>query len=181
MSPVVATALWAIPLGVAVVWRPRQAPSPAAWALLVAFGALGAWAVWIGVYAQHSEPPGFAFLKPTIFYWTLATVMGVGPWLGWDYPAKIIVGTYFALSKREWRWINSGLTVIYAVMGAANLLLASRATYNDWVGYKYSLMMNLLIIVLFRLNFVWLPILADVTIYLYRRATAAYRYLSNVF
>jgi hypothetical protein len=39
----------------------------------------------------------------------------------------------------------------------------------------------LLTIVLFRLNFVWLPILAEVSIHLYRRATAAYRFLSSLF
>jgi hypothetical protein len=42
-------------------------------------------------------------------------------------------------------------------------------------------MMNLLIIVLFRLNFVWLPILADVSIHLYRRTTGAWRYLASLF
>jgi hypothetical protein len=36
--------------------------------------------------------------------------------------------------------------------------------------------------VLFRLNFVWLPLLlADVSNQLYRRATALYRYLSSLF
>jgi len=41
--------------------------------------------------------------------------------------------------------------------------------------------MNLLIIVVFRLNFVWLPILADVFIHLYRRGSTAYRFLARRF
>jgi len=180
MSPVTATALWVLPLLLAWLWRPRQAASPSAWILLIAFGALGAWALWFGLYAHTGEPAGFAFWKPTVLYWTVAAILIVSPLLGWGYPARIILGTYFALSNREWRWINRGFATVYTILGGTNLLVASEASNGDWVGFKYSCMMNLLIMVLFRLNFVWLPILADVTIYLYRRATAAYRYLSNL-
>ena len=181
MSPVTATALWVLPLLIAWLWRPRQAASPSAWILLIAFGTLGAWALWFGLYAHAGEPAGFAFWKPTVLYWTVAAILIVAPLLGWGYPAKIILGTYFALSTREWRWINRGFAAVYSVMGGVNLLVASEASYKDWVGFKYSCMMNLLIMVLFRLNFVWLPILADVSIHLYRRTTAAYRYLSSLF
>jgi len=148
---------------------------------MIAFAALGAWAIWYGLYAHPGEPASFMIWKPTVLYWTLAAIMIIAPLLGWGYPAKIILGTYFALSTREWRWINRGFAAVYSVMGGVNLLVASEASYKDWVGFKYSCMMNLLIIVLFRLNFVWLPILADVSIYLYRRTTAAYRYLSSLF
>ena len=181
MSPVAATALWAVPLLIAWLWRPRQAASPSAWILLMAFGALGAWALWFGLYAHPGEPAGFAFWKPTILYWSLAAIMIMVPLLGWGYPAKIIIGTYFAFSNREWRWINLGVAMLYTLLGGANLLLAFQTSPKDWEGYRFAFMMNLLIIVLFRLNFVWLPILADVSIYLYRRATAAYRYLSTLF
>ena len=181
MSLVAATALWLLPLVIAWFWRPRQALSPSAWALLIAFGAFGAWALWFGLYAHSGEPAGLAFWKPTVLYWTLAALMIAAPLLGWGYPAKIIVGAYFAFSNRDWRWINLGLAIVYTIVGAVNLWVASESSYKDWVGFKYSCMMNLLIIVLFRLNFVWLPILADVSIYLYHRATAAYRYLSSVF
>jgi len=181
MSPVTATALWVPPLLVAWLWRPRQAAGPNAWMLLIAFGALGAWALWFGLYAHPGEPAGFALWKPTVLYWTLAAIMIVAQLLGWGYPVKLILGTYFALSNREWRWINLGLATVYSILGGVNLLVASEASYKDWVGFKYSCMMNLLIIVLFRLNFVWLPLLADVFIYLYRRVTSAYRYLSRLF
>ncbi len=181
MSLAMVTALWAVPLLVAWHWRPPQAPGPGAWTLLVAFGALGAWALWFGVYARSSEPAGFDFWKPTILYWTLAAIMTGVPLVGGGYPAKIILGAYFALTNREWRWINRGLAAVYAVMGGVNLLVASHASYQDWTGFKYSCMMSLLLIVLFRLNFVWLPILADVAIQSYRRAGAAWRYLSSLF
>ncbi len=181
MSPAAATALWVLPLLIAWLWRPRQVVSPSAWMLFIAFGALGAWALWFGLYAPGGEPANFAFWKPTVLYWTLAAITVMAPLLGLGYPAKIILGTYFAFSDREWRWINRGVAAVYIISGGANLLVASGVSYKDWVGFKFACMMNLLIVVLFRLNFVWLPILADVFIHLYRRTSAAYRYLSGLF
>ncbi len=176
------TALWLLPLFIAWLWRPRQPVGPGAWALLIAFGALGVCALWFGLYAHSVEPAGFTHWKPTILYWTLAAVMIAAPLFGWGYPVKIIVGAYFALSNREWRWINLGFTAMYTLMGAANLWVASESSYKDWVGFKYACMMNLLILVLFRLNFVWLPLLIeDVSVKLFRRVSAAFRYLSSLF
>jgi intracellular septation protein len=181
MSSTTATILWLLPLLVAWLWRPRQA-GPSAWALLIAFGLFGAWALWFGLYAHSGEPAGFAHWKPTVLYWTLTAIMIAAPLLGWGYPAKIVVGAYFAFANREWRWINLGLAAMYALMGGVNLWVASDASYKDWVGFKYACMMNLLIIVLFRLNFVWLPLLIeDVSVQLYRRASVAYRYLISLF
>jgi intracellular septation protein A len=181
MSPVTATALWVLPLLIAWFWRPQQPAGPSAWILLIAFGALGAWALWFGLYDRPGEPASFAVWKPTVLYWTLAAVLIAAPLRGWGYPVKIIFGSYFALSSREWRWLNLGFATVYTILGGVNLLVASEASYKDWVGFKYACMMNLLIIVLFRLNFVWLPILTDVSIYFYRRASAAYRYVSSLF
>jgi intracellular septation protein A len=180
MSAAITAALWVVPLCIAWIWRPRQVPSPGALLLLIAFGALGAWALWIGLYA-HAEPAGFAVWKPTVLYWTVAAILILAPLLRWGYPVKIIIGAYFALSSREWRWLNFGFAAMYTVLGGANLVVAAEASYKDWVGFKYACMMNLLIIILFRLNFVLLPILADVCIHLYRRTTAAYRYLASLF
>jgi hypothetical protein len=71
---------------------------------------------------------------------------------------------------------------MYTIVGGVNLWVASQSSYKDWVGFKFAMMMNLLIIVLFRLNFVWLPLLVgDVFVQLYRRASAAYRYLASLF
>ncbi len=182
MSSATATSLWLLPLFLVWLWRPRRATGPDAWALLIAFGALGAWALWFGLYGQSGEPAEFARWKPTVLYWTLASIMIAGPVLGWGYPVKIIIGAYFALSNREWRWINLGLAAVYAALGGINLWVASESSYKDWVGFKYACMMNLLIIVLFRLNFVWLPLLIeDVSVKLYRRTAAACRYLTSLF
>lgn len=165
---------WVVPLLFAWLWRPRLTASLSAWLLSALFGVLGAWSLWFGLYGHHGEPVWLAHWKPTILYWALALIMFVVPSLGAGYPAKIVLGTYFAFSNREWRWINGVLALLYLIMGTANILVAAQASYDDWVGYKYALMMNLLIIVLFRLNFVWLPILAEVAIHGYRHATAFY-------
>ena len=178
MSPVTATLLACVAFAIAWLWRPRQAANPSAWILLVAFGALGAWTLWFGLYA-HPEPTGFALWKPSILYLTLAAIMIVVPWLGGGYPAKIILGSYFALSSRDWRWVNRGLATVCVILGGLNRWVAHQASPKDWEGFKYACMMLMLVIVLFRLNFVWLPILADVCIYFYRRASAAYRYVTS--
>lgn len=181
MNAAAVTALWALPLVIAWRWRPRGPADPCAWILLAAFGALGAWALWFGLYAHAGEPGNLAPCKPTVLYWTLAAVSLICPLFGWGYPAKIIIGTYFAFSNREWRVINLGLAAMYLALGGANLVLASSASHKDWEGFKFAFMMNLFIIVLFRLNFVWLPILAEIVVHSYRRASAAYRYLASLF
>jgi len=180
MSPFTAAILGTFLGLLAWHWRPPQTASLGAWVLLIAFGALGAWAVWFGLLA-HPEPTGFDFWKPTVLYWTLAAIMVIVPPLGGGYPAKIILGNYFALSNREWRWINRGFALLCALLGGVNLVAAAQSSYKDWEGFKFACLVFLLTIVLFRLNFVWLPILAEVSIYLYRRAAAAWRYLSGLF
>jgi intracellular septation protein A len=180
MSALAALLPWVLVLGIAWRWRPPQAATPSAWVLLIAFGVLGAGPLWFHVLA-HSEPPGFDLWKPTVAYWTLAAIMLIVPPLGGGYPAKIILGNYFVLANREWRWINRGFGLFCILLGGLNLAAASQASYKEWEGFKWSCMVFLLTVVLFRMMFVWLPILAEVSIQLYRRATATYRYLSNRF
>ncbi len=181
MSTPLATALWLVPLVFATLWRPRGAPSGIAIALMAVYALVGAWTLWFDVYGLGTEPAGFAHWKPTVLYWSLAAVAGLSPLLGLGYPARILIGSYFTLSNREWRWINAGVATLCAVLGAVNLIVASRASDRDWVGFKYSCQMTLLIIILLRLNFVWLPILADVSIHAWRHATAAWRYLKSLY
>lgn len=155
------------------LWRPRVPVSPAIPLLLFGYAVLGAWALWYGFYSPaDKEPAGFAFLKPTVVYWLLAIVMFISPPLGWGYPIKVIFGTYFAMSNKVWRWMNIGFASAYALLGAINLLVASQATEGNWDGFKYSCMMNLIFLVLLRLNFVWLEIASRVGIYVYKRIKA---------
>ncbi len=181
MTPFMTTTVWVVPLLIAWAWRIRQAATPSAWLLRIAFAGFGAWAIWFGLYARGGEPSGLLVWKPTLFYWTLAAIAIVAPVLGWTAPAKIIVGAYFVLSSREWRWINRGFASACVMLGTVNLLVASMTSYRNWVDFKFSCLMILLFIGLFRLNFVWLPLFVDLSINLYRRAAVAYRYLSHLF
>ena len=180
MSALAASVMWITPLFVAWLWRPRRPADPSAWVLLVACCALGIWALWFGLYS-HVEPASVVFWKPTVLYWTLALVALGAPLVGWGFPVKIIVGAYFALSNREWRWINRGFAAVCIILGGVNLVVASNVSYRNWVDFKASCLMNLFIIVALRLNFVWLPIIAEVCLQLYRRTRAGYRYLSRLF
>ena len=112
MTPFMTTTVWVVPLLIAWAWRIRQAATPSAWLLRIAFAGFGAWAIWFGLYARGGEPSGLLVWKPTLFYWTLAAIAIVAPVLGWTAPAKIIVGAYFVLSSREWRWINRGFASV---------------------------------------------------------------------
>lgn len=156
-------------LFVSWLWRPRQAAEPGVWMLLIAYALLGAWVLWFELYSPSGqEPDGFAFWKPTVMYWTLSIILIMAPLLGWGYPAKALFGTYFAFSNKAWRWMNRGFAALCALLGGVNLLVASHASEGNWIGFKYSAMMTLLFLILFRINFVWLPILANIAITLYR-------------
>ncbi len=173
------TAHWGVTTAVAAaiflawLWRPRGKVSPAIWLLLGGYALLGAWALWHGVYAPDAkEPAGFAFIKPTVVFWLLAIVMFISPPLGWGYPVKAVFGTYFVLGNKVWRWMNIGFGSAYALQGGINLLVASKATEGNWDGFKYSIMMNLIFLVLLRLNFVWLDIASRIGIHAYKRIKA---------
>jgi intracellular septation protein A len=168
-----ATSLVVAGIFFAWLWRPQGRVSPAIWLLLGGYALLGAWALWYGVYYPDArEPAGFAFIKPTVVFWLLALVMFISPPLGWGYPVKAIFGTYFSLGNKVWRWMNIGFASAYALQGAINLLVASQATEGNWDGFKYSIMMNLIFLVLLRINFVWLDIASRIGIYCYKRIRA---------
>jgi intracellular septation protein A len=158
---------------IAWLWRPQGRVSPGIWLLLTGYAVLGAWALWFGVYhPEAKEPAGFAFIKPTVAFWLPAIVMFISPPLGWGYPIKAIFGTYFSLSNKAWRWMNLAFASIYGLQGGISLLVASQASEGNWDGFKYSMMMNLIILTLLRLNFVWLDIVSRVGIHFYKRIKA---------
>lgn len=157
-------------LFIAWLWRPRQGIAPGIWLVVIAYGLMGAWAFWFGLYAPDEEPAGFAYYKPTVLYWLLATILIVSPLRGWGYPVKALFGTYFALSPKVWRWMNWSFAAGFVVLGGLNLLIAFTSSRGNWEGLKYSCLVNLLFMLLLRLNFGWLDTISRVFIYLYQRA-----------
>lgn len=159
-SALVVTALAALALLLAWRWRPRQPAEPGVRLLLGAYAVLGAWALWFGLYAAPGREPGALLLyKPTVLYWVLAAILLGAPALGWGYPVKAVFGTYFVFSRTEWRWINRGFAVFCTVLGGINLVIANGYSRDDWEGFKFSCMVNVLAVLLLRIVFVWIDTL----------------------
>ena len=157
------------------VLRPPGLPPPGVRLLMIAYVLLGAWALWFGLFAEaDAEPAWFLTWKPTVMYWTLAAVMLVAPALGWGYPARAIVGTYFAFSNREWHWINLALSIFMMLLGGLNLYIAATASLGGWEGFKYSCMVNVAALLLLRVTFLWLDALTRFGLYLYGRARSLF-------
>jgi intracellular septation protein A len=170
------TLLLALALWTAWQWRPKQAPEPGVRLLMVFYAALGAWALWFGLFAAPGrEPADIVHLKPTIVYWGLALVLFLAPPLHLGYPSKALLGTYFTFSNREWRWINRGIAALFALLGGINLFICLRSTEDEWVGFKFSYMVVVLIIILCRFTFVWLDTFGRIAMHLYTRAKAYLR------
>jgi intracellular septation protein len=169
----VTTVLVAAALLVSWVWRPRQALEVGVRILLIAYVLLGAWALWFGLYAEPGqEPARFVFWKPTVMYWVLSVILVTAPALGWGYPVKAVIGTYFAFSDREWRWINLGFAGLCAILGGFNLFIAFTSSRGEWEGFKFGCLVNVLGLLLLRLTFLWLDTLVRIGTYLYTRAKA---------
>ena len=150
-------------------WRPRQSMSPAAWILLTAyllFGGVAFWFLWFNVSSKDYRL--FEHLKPTILYGTLCLLFFGAPFLGWGFPAKWVVGTRLPLANREWQWLNWMLGGLLGVLGAVNLGLAFTVEEADWIGFKESSYVNLLMIILVRFNFVMLPTFRNAGLALYQ-------------
>jgi intracellular septation protein len=156
-------------------WRPRQAMDRGVRVLLACYAVLGLWALWFGLFAVGREPAAFAHWKPTVLYWLLSAVLLAAPPLGWGYPVKAVFGTYFIFSAREWRWINISFAVLCAILGSGNLVIALAYTQDDWEGFKWSCMVNLVAVFLLRLAFVWLDASVRIGAHLHARAKALLR------
>jgi len=155
------------------IWRPRATLKPAVWMLLIAYGVLGGWALWFGLFAPpDQEPAAFQYWKPTILYWSLSSILIAAPLLGFGEPVKIILGTYFAFSTKEWRLLNRVFAGLFAALGSINLLVAFTSTEGYWTGFKYSCSVLILFIILFRLSFVWIETMGRMAAYLYGRLKA---------
>ena len=155
-------------LALAWWWRPRGA-GPAALLLLAAFSVLGgiAFAATESLFSPASHPV-FLHWKPTLFYWTLSLVFGVASFLNWGYPARWVIGAQLPLANRQWYWFNRVLALFYALLGTINLVVAYAGAEADWQGFKEACYLNLVALILVRINFVLLPVLKDVAVLGYR-------------
>ena len=96
----------------------------------------------------------------------------VAPLAGWGYPVKAILGTYFVFANREWRWINLSFALGCAILGGVNLVIAFGHTRDDWNGFKWSCMVNVVAVFILRVTFVWVDIAARIGKSLQKRSKA---------
>ncbi len=150
-------------------WRPRQPMAPGVRLLLALYAALGAWALCFEA-TTLAQPAIIVWWKPTILYWGLGAVLLAAPLLGWGYPVKAVIGTYFVFSNREWHWINLAIALVCGVLGTLNLVIVYFHTADDWDGFKWSCMVNVIAVLLLRMTFVWVDLLARIARHLYQRA-----------
>lgn len=152
-----AVALAAVAL--AWFWRPPGPIGRHARLLLALYGVLGAWTLAATLVADPgTEPDFFAHCKPTLVYWSLFALLMLAPSIGWDFPAKLLIGTYFVVSRREWGWINLALALLCLVLGAVNLEMAFHHNAHEWNDFKWCCMVNLDALLLLRMAFVWVDI-----------------------
>jgi hypothetical protein len=86
-------------------------------AAALAFGALGAWALWFGLYAHPGEPRDSKFWKPTVLYWTLAAIMIVCAVARRRLPRENHPRHLFRAFDARMALDQSRLRAIYAVLG----------------------------------------------------------------
>ncbi len=150
------------------LWAFLRSIDPAARVLMATFTLLGVVALW-----WILRPPTQAwyqalfFWRPTLLYWALALSLVIPPWLRWGYPVKYILGPHLHLAEKEWLWLCRIFALAYLFLGSVNLAFAYRTSSGDWIDFKDACMMNLLFLILLRINFVWLGILKNVVMLIY--------------
>jgi len=100
-------------------------------ALVFAFGSL--------TLLLHDQR--FIQWKPTVFFWAVGVAFLASHWLGERPLAERLMGAAMgaslgAIPRRDWLRLNLAWVAFYAIMGAANLLVAFNASERTWVTFK---------------------------------------------
>ena len=82
----------------------------------------------------------FIQLKPTAFFWALAAAFLGSQWFGRQTLTERVMASALGdeprLEASAWRALNLAWVAFYAVMGAANLLVARTLPESAWVNFK---------------------------------------------
>lgn len=156
-----------------VFWRPPRLDRYV-WLMVGAYAVMGVWALRFGLLGDTGdEPEWLEIWKPTILYWTLALILFISPFLGWGFPVKSILGTYFVLSHQTWNRLNWIFTGVLTLFGAINILVSHKDPGN-WEGFKYSFLINLMFLILLRFNFGWGMVVSRIIIHAYKQYKARF-------
>lgn len=88
----------------------------------------------------------FIRIKPTILYWTMGGVIGVGQLVMKRNPMKAVMGAELELPDDVWRTLGWIWVVFFAAMGAINLWVAFNFSEAAWVNFKAFGAMGLMIL-----------------------------------
>ena len=90
---------------------------------------LGGLTIWL-----HNET--FIKVKPTIYYVTVAGILGFGLATGRNY-LKVLLGTaYPGLDERGWQLLTRNWALFFAVMAVLNEVVWRSTTTSFWIGFK---------------------------------------------
>jgi intracellular septation protein len=78
--------------------------------------------------------------KPTVFFWLLSIALFGSMWIGKQTLVQRLIGSalegHVHVSDAMWRRVNLVWVVFYALLGAANLIVAFNASEATWVNFK---------------------------------------------
>ena len=74
--------------------------------------------------------------KPTVLYWLFAAVLAAGEFLAGRNLLRALLGAQLDLPDAAWRKLNLSWIGFFALMGAANLLVAYNFSTDAWVNFK---------------------------------------------
>ncbi len=95
-------------------------------ALIVVFGGLTVW--------LHNE--WFIKWKPTLLYWSFATVLAAGQWIWRRNLLGVLFSSELELPPQAWNRLLVAWTVFFVALGGLNLLVAYRFSTDTWVNFK---------------------------------------------
>jgi len=103
--------------------------SPLLWfsgIMVVVFGSITIW--------LHNET--FIKVKPTIYYITIAGLLGFGLATGRNLLKLILGAAYPGLSERGWMLLSRNFAIFFAGMALANELVWRTQSTDFWIGFK---------------------------------------------
>ncbi|HMC92672.1 MAG TPA: inner membrane-spanning protein YciB [Allosphingosinicella sp.] len=103
--------------------------SPILWFSAAMVLALGGLTIWL-----HNET--FIKVKPTIYYATVAGILGFGLLTGRNYLKVLLGSAYPGLSERGWQLLARNWAVFFAIMAVLNEVVWRSTTTSFWVGSK---------------------------------------------
>jgi intracellular septation protein len=117
--------------GAAILWAKLRHGSVSAMlivsgVMVLVFGGLTLW--------LHSET--FIKIKPTVYYWTVATILFYGL-IAKKPTLELVLGqAYPGLTQRGWTLLTRNWAVFFVLLGIANEAVWRNNTTSFWIGYK---------------------------------------------